>query len=91
VIRRLRRRTPPTPPAPDAPISLTSGIDGHTHLISAADLDRTITTNSTTYRTLCGRTGLPASLVAPPGPRCTACHSPSTEPTTAPRRASTLR
>jgi hypothetical protein len=91
VIRRLRRRAPPTPPAPVAPISLTSGIYGHTHLISAADLDRTNTTNSNTYRTLSGRTVLPGIPRRTPGPRCTACHSPSTEPTTAPRRASTLR
>ncbi|MGH3566293.1 MAG: hypothetical protein ACRDRH_09720 [Pseudonocardia sp.] len=86
MIRLLRRRIPAGPARTDrdAPIPLTSATDGRTHLISAANLDRTIAEHGSTFRTLCGRTVLAASLAAPPGPRCPGCHSASTAPNHAP-------
>jgi hypothetical protein len=84
VIRLPRRRTPPqTAPGPrDAPIPLTSATDGRTHLISTAELDRTIAEQRSRYRTLCGSDVLAAALAAPPGPLCRDCHAPQGGPAT---------
>ena len=90
-LRRRRAAIAAPRPVWDAPVTLTSGTDGDSHLISAAELDRTISTQASTYRTLCGRVVLAASLAAPPGPRCPACHGPHTEPATSPPSVSALR
>ena len=87
MIRLLRRRTPTAPQAAttprEAPIPLTGATDGRTHLVSTADLDRTIAEQGNRYRTLCGRTVLAAALTAPPGTRCRDCYAPQGGPTTA--------
>lgn len=83
MIRLPRRRTPQQATTTrEAPILLTSAIDGRTHLVSTADLDRTIAERSSRYRTLCGRAVLAAALTAPPGSRCNDCYAPKSGPAT---------
>lgn len=93
LLRGHRTRSAPAihPTERDAPMPLTS-TEGRTHLIGADDLDHALATHSGTYRALCRRHVLAASLSAPPGRPCPDCHvipDHSTDRSTDPDRSST--
>lgn len=54
-------------------MDMTSGVDGHTHAITAAEFEQGVLTGLGRYRAACGAEVVVASMVTRPGPRCPRC------------------
>lgn len=54
-------------------IDMTSAADGRTHTITGAEFDAGVWHGQGTYRAVCGRDVIAASLMSGPGPRCPEC------------------
>lgn len=52
---------------------MTSALDGRTHTVTTADLERGMVEGVGRYRAACGADVLAASLTARPGARCRGC------------------
>lgn len=66
---------PPGQPSAAWVIWVTCSQDQHEHAVADDEIAVSFLEHSGTYRSLCGHTIVPQSMVEPFGPRCARCHT----------------